>query len=218
MRGLTLFVLAALAALPALSAQTPQAPDALARALQERYRKVTDFTADFVQTSRGGALPTTSPRAEGTVAVKKPGRMRWIYKKPQRQEIVSNGVTLYWYFPDDKEVQKADVPRDDQATTSMLFLAGKGDIVRDFTASSAQSSVAGAIGLKLTPRQTDSEFEYLVLSLDPATLQIRALTTRDSQGSDNTIEFRNLKENARVSDSVFEFKPPPGVVVTGPER
>ena len=217
MRGLMSSVLVVLAALPALGAQTPQSPDALARALQERYRKVANFTADFVQESRGETLPTTS-RAEGTVVVKKPGRMRWVYAKPQRQEIVSNGVTLYWYFPDDKEVQKADVPRDDDATTSMLFLAGKGDIVRDFTASSAQSSVPGAIGLKLTPRQADSEFEYLVLSLDPATLQIRALTTRDFQGSDNTIRFNNMKENARVSDSVFEFKVPRGVVVTGAER
>jgi outer membrane lipoprotein carrier protein len=214
MRGLTVSVLVALATLPALSAQTPQTPDALARALQERYRKIADFTADFVQESRGGPLPATS-RAEGTVAVKKPGRMRWNYKKPQRQEIISNGVTVYWYFPDDKEVQRADVPRENEATTSMLFLAGKGDITRDFTASSAQSSVPGTIALKLTPRQTDSEFEYLVVSLDPATLQIRGLTTRDFQGSDNTITFRNLKENTRVSDSVFDFKIPRGVVVTG---
>ena len=69
--------------------------------------------------------------------------------------------------------------------------------------------------LKLTPRQSDSEFEHLVLALDPATLQIRALTTRDHQGGDNTIEFFKLKENTNVSDGVFKFTPPRGVVVTG---
>ena len=214
MRSLLFSVLVALVALAAPLAQTPQAPDALARAIQEKFNRIRDFKADFRQTTSGGSLGKVL-RSEGTVTVKKPGRMRWVYSKPQKQEIISDGVTFWWYFPDDNEAQRSDVPRDDEATTSMQFLAGKGDITRDFVAATATSRIPGTIALRLTPRQSDSEFEHLVLALDPATLQIRALTTRDHQGGDNTIEFFKLKENTNVSDREFKFTPPRGVVVTG---
>ena len=69
-------VLVVLLSLPVLgSAQTGQSPEALAKALQARYQSVRDFTADFVQIYRGGVLRTET-RESGTVAVKKPGRMR----------------------------------------------------------------------------------------------------------------------------------------------
>ena len=59
---------------------------ALAKALQARYQTVRDFTADFVQTYRGGVLRTET-RERGTVAVKKPGRMRWIYTEPGAKRV-----------------------------------------------------------------------------------------------------------------------------------
>jgi outer membrane lipoprotein carrier protein len=195
-----------------LLAQAERSPETLARALQQRYQAVRDFRADFVQTSRGGALGTES-RGEGSVSVKKPGRMRWVYTRPERQEIISDGVTLYRYFPEDREVDQTRVPPDDQATTSMQFLAGRGDITRDFTAAGAEPPVAGTIGLKLTPRNSEPDFEHLVVGLDPKTLQIRALTTRDRLGADNTIVFRNMRENTGVPDSTFAFTPPKGVRV-----
>ena len=51
--------LVVLLSLPVLgSAQTGRSPEELAKALQERYQSVRDFTADFVQTYRGGVLRT----------------------------------------------------------------------------------------------------------------------------------------------------------------
>jgi outer membrane lipoprotein-sorting protein len=34
-------------------------------------------------------------KGEGTVAVKKPGRMRWDYTKPEKQQILSDGSHIY---------------------------------------------------------------------------------------------------------------------------
>src|SRR5204863_5430844 len=119
------------------SAQT-KAPDALAKALQQRYQGVRDFSADFTHTYRGGVLRTQTTE-RGTVAVKKPGLMRWIYTSPEKKEFVSNGKKIYSYLPQDKQVIVSDVPPADQATTPALFLAGKGDISRDFTAAYADA-------------------------------------------------------------------------------
>jgi outer membrane lipoprotein carrier protein len=195
-----------------LGAQATPTPDAIARALQQRYQGVRDFSADFSQTYRGGALRTQT-REEGTVAVKKPGRMRWVYSKPDRKEFVSDGAKIYSYLPADKQVIVGRVPPDDQATTPALFLTGKGDISRDFTASFAPTSIAGTVALKLVPRRAEPDFEYFVVVLDPGTLQIRALSTKDRQGGESTLTFTKLKENQGIADKEFVFRIPRGVDV-----
>lgn len=204
---------AIVALLPVLvTAQTGPSPDALALALQQRYARVSDFSADFVQTYRGGVLRTQTEE-RGTVSIKKPGRMRWIYRSPERKEFVSDGVTLYAYIPEDQQVRVEPVPQGEEASAGVMFLAGKGDVVKDFTATAADSQAPGAIGLKLTPRRQEAGYEYLVLSLDAGTLQILALTTRDGQGGDSIIRFANLKENIGISDKTFVFEIPRGVDV-----
>jgi outer membrane lipoprotein carrier protein len=200
------------AALP--HAQTKPPADVLARNLQARYQTIRDFSADFVQSYRGGVLKTqlkTQTTESGTLEVKKPGKMRWRYVKPERKEFVSDGSKIYVYFPEDKQVTVRDAA--DQATTSDLFLSGRGDIARDFTPGYVDSPVAGTIGLKLVPRKSEPEFEYLIVALDPAKLQIRGLTTRDHQGGESTLTFTNMKENRGLSDNDFKFQPPRGVTV-----
>jgi len=208
-----------LALLPvAAGAQASQTPDALARALQQRYQGVRDFTADFVQTYRGGVLRTET-RERGTVAVKKPGRMRWVYTNPERKEFVSDGQKIYSYIPEDRQVLVAQVPPENEASTPVLFLTGKGDIAKDFTPALVESSVPGTVGLKLTPRRNEPEYEYLIVAVDPANLQIRALTTRDRQGGESVLKFDNLQENKGISDKDFAFRIPRGVdVITDGQR
>ena len=198
---------------PAAAAQAqPGSADALARGLQSRYQTIKDFSAEFTQTYRGGVLKTQS-KERGTVSVKKPGKMKWIYAGAERKEFVSDGKQMYMYFPADKQVTVTDVPAGSEASTPLLFLSGRGDVMRDFTASPGESAVPGAVGLKLVPRRTEPEYEYLVVSLDPATFQIRALTTRDRQGGQSTLTFTNMKENRGISDKEFVFRPPRGVTV-----
>jgi outer membrane lipoprotein carrier protein len=136
-------------------AQSSPNPEALARSLQTRYQGIRDFTADFVQTYRGGVLRTET-RERGSVSIKKPGRMRWVYSSPERKEFVSDGLKMYSYIPEDRQVLVSSVPAADEASTSVLFLAGKGDLVKDFTPSIVDSSIPGTVALKLTRRPCKS--------------------------------------------------------------
>src|SRR6187431_1036997 len=89
---LTVFLVPAL-----LVSQAKATPDALAKALQQRYDGIADFTAAFTQSYRGGVLRTATIE-QGTVTVKKPGRMRWVYSKPEKKEFVSDGQKMYLYI------------------------------------------------------------------------------------------------------------------------
>src|SRR6266851_4829088 len=124
-----------------LGASVPGAPvdvsaDQLARALQKKYDAVKDFTADFVHTYEGGVLKTRVSE-RGRVLIKKPGKMRWEYRAPEEKLFVSDGVKIYSYLPQDKQVIVGSIPQDNNASMPALFLAGKGDLVRDFTPSLA---------------------------------------------------------------------------------
>ena len=60
--------------------------DTVARDLQRKYDRVTDFSADFVHSYRGGVLKQQATE-RGTLLVKKPGKMRWEYTS-SREEVV----------------------------------------------------------------------------------------------------------------------------------
>lgn len=186
--------------------------EALAKALDARYRTVRDFSADFVQTYRGGALRTQS-KETGTVKIRKPGLMRWLYAAPEKKEFVSDGHSIYSYFPADRQVMVSRVPSDLESTTPALFLAGKADIARDFVADFAPSPVEGTIGLKLTPRKSEANVDYFIVATERPGLQIRGLAARDAQGGDSTLVFSHLKENQGISDKEFAFRIPKGVDV-----
>jgi outer membrane lipoprotein carrier protein len=201
-------------ALSTASAQQPTA-DELAASLQRKYDTVRDFTADFTQVYRGGVLNRQLKDA-GRVIIQKPGRMRWEYKTPEEKLFVSDGRKVYWYVPADKQVRVTDVPTDSGANTPALFLAGKGNIVRDFSASLTERPAgyaADTVALKLVPRTPQAEYESLIIVVDSATLALRGLVTADSQGGTSNMAFTNLKENVNPADKLFAFTPPRGVEV-----
>jgi len=203
-----------IAALLTLAASDSTAPE-LAQALQKKYDTVKDFSADFTHTYEGGVLRKQITE-RGRLIIKKPGRMRWQYTTPEEKLFISDGVKMYSYIPQDKQVIVASVPRDDEATTPTLFLAGKGNLTRDFTASLVDLPVgmpAGSKALKLVPKTRQQDYDWLVLVVDPASLDIRGLVTVDAQGGKSSFSFANLKQNVGLADKDFAFKIPRGVDV-----
>ena len=86
----------------------------LAPALQRKYDGIKDFSADFAHTYEGGVLKKQITE-RGRLLVKKPGKMRWDYTAPEQKQFVSDGVKMYSYIPQDKQVIVTPVPPDDEA-------------------------------------------------------------------------------------------------------
>jgi outer membrane lipoprotein carrier protein len=206
-------MLAAYVALPRAATQTDLPPDDLARRVQARYDTVGDFEGQFTQTYEGGVLRTKTTE-KGTVVIKRPGKMRWVYTAPERKEFVSDGTKVYAYFPLDKQVMVSPAPTGSD-TTPALFLTGRANLTRDFEASTmaVPGAEAGLVGLKLVAKRPDPDFEWLAIGVDPVSFQIRHLVALDRQGGRSTFVFSNLKENRRPPDTAFEFRIPKGVDV-----
>jgi outer membrane lipoprotein carrier protein len=193
------------------SVQSPSAGD-IAAQVQQKYDAVRDFTADFTHEAESGVLRKKLVE-RGSVMVKKPGKMRWVYKVPEEKVFVSDGVRMYMHTPADNQVIVSPVPTDDQATTAVLFLTGKGKLTRDFTVTLMEGAPAGTYALKLQPKLEERDYDWLQLVVDKATFQIRSLTAADKQGTRSTFSFSNFKENAGLPDKTFAFSIPRGADV-----
>jgi len=193
--------------------QTLPPAQEVAAALQKKYDAIRDFTADFVQESEGGLLRKKQVE-RGVVQVKKPGKMRWDYKSPEQKLFLSDGRRIYLHVPADNQVMISAVPEQDQATTAVLFLVGKGNLTRDFTVSYADGAGPDTYSLRLQPKLPERDYDWLQVVIDRKTLQIRSLSAADSQGGRSTFQFSNFKENTGLADKTFTFKIPRGADVT----
>jgi outer membrane lipoprotein carrier protein len=188
-----------------------QSAQQVANALQAKYDRIDDFTANFVQYYQGVLKRKITER--GTLQVKKPGKMRWDYTDPEKKLFVSDGEQIWLYVPADKQATVTPVPKQDEATTAVLFLVGKGNLTRDFNVRFTDKADEGTYGLRLDPKLRERDYDWLELVIDRASLQIRSLTAADRQGGQSTFVLSNLKENVGLADKTFAFKPPRGTDV-----
>jgi outer membrane lipoprotein carrier protein len=208
------FVILALALSASAQSPAPGSAEAIAQDLQKKYDRMTDFSADFVHSYRGGVLRQQATE-RGRLLVKKPGKMRWEYTSPEKKTFVSDGHKVYSYIPQDKQVLVSTVPPDDSAPTPALFLTGKGNIARDFTVAfdKLPEAPAGTIALRLTPKKREPDYNSLTIVMQPGTLTLAMLVTTDPQGGRSVFTFTNLKENVGLADNLFVFTIPRGVDV-----
>jgi len=208
-----------LASTPAGNAAGQQAPVAaeLAQSLQRRYATIRDFKADFTHEVKGAVLRTVATTERGELKVKKPGRLWMAYTAPHKHSFVSDGSQVFTYNASDRAGTRGPMPKGDDISVAILFLAGRGDLVKDFRAAMPATQPAGEWQLVLTPLKRQQDFATLTLAVDRATLAIRGMTTVDAQGGTFILRFTNLRENVGLTDSEFLFTFPRGthVIDTG---
>jgi len=187
------------------------AAGALLAALQARYQAIADLRADFVQESLVASLGkrTTS---SGTVAVRRPGRMRWEYREPERLIIVLDEEVVRIYSAPDKQLQIASASAGAFSPTALSFLLGEGDLSETFVAQRIDGQGRSELGLLLQPR-TDAAFELLEVWFDPETHQLRESVLVDLLGNRTRLRFSQIVENDGLDEHLFELEVPEGTEV-----
>jgi len=203
--GLCLWSCAAAATAHALSAG-----DVVPR-VQERFDATKDLTAsvdqELVVASAGKTLHAT-----GTVAFKRPGKMRWQLANGDTQVIVADGATLWFYQPEEKQVLKAPFRAAFRSSTPVSFLTGVGRLSEDFDVQ-LDGEGDGVIYLALRPRKAEGELGRLRLTVDAKSYDIVGAEVADPLGNITRLRFSDLRRNTGLDDAQFKFDVPPGVDV-----
>ena len=98
--------------------------------VQQNYEKISSYHADFTQEAEVKALNTVQ-KANGEVWFKKPGMMRWNYYKPNKDEIVSDGNSIWYYSQDENQVIESPLANMSNSDSSTTLLSGLGNIKKD---------------------------------------------------------------------------------------
>ena len=99
---LTALILTAASAFGAQPDGQSAALDTLISKIEQRYT-LSGFTAKFDQYSTIKSMDITDT-AGGMLYIRRPGKMRWEYEKPEPQIIISDGIQLWIYRPSDNQV------------------------------------------------------------------------------------------------------------------
>jgi len=211
-----------LALLALLAATTPPpaaAPahlplPALIDKMQKNYDQTKDFRAHFSQKYTNAAFNRTKV-SSGEVTVKKGGRMRWDYDKPDPQMFISDGKLLWLYEPNDTQAFKQNL-KTSQLPEALSFLLGKGKLADAFEISAANDIKYGGPNdyrLSLKPKQAQGTYKSIYFIVDPTTFYVTESVLVNAQGDVNDITFSDLKVNTKIADGLFIWHVPPDVRV-----
>jgi outer membrane lipoprotein carrier protein len=197
-------------ALP-VTAQTPTLDDVV-RGVEGAYGKMTDLRGEFTQSALNKSLNQTID-AKGVVYLKKGGKLRWEYAEPTRQEIVSDGKTIWIHTPQLNQVNTGAAP-EALSGPAGSFLSGLGKLRQHFNVrflNPAQAKDAdGNVVLDLTPKQPLPTLARLVLSLDARSYDVRKAVVYDQFDNTVTMTFTKVAVNTGLPDKLFVFTAPKG--------
>ena len=152
--------------------------------------------------------------SDGQMWIQRPGRFRWDYETPYRQQIISDGKRLWSY---DEDLEQVTVQAIDKVLTSTpaMLLSGLRPVDEVFDME-ALPAAEGLLHARLQPRSDDSNINEIHLYfVNDDLVRIEAM---DGFGNTTTFDFTGLQRNAELESGLFHFEPPPGVdVVGGPD-
>jgi outer membrane lipoprotein carrier protein len=182
--------------------------------IQKRYEGTNDIEASFLQEYVGKVMKQHL-KQEGKVYFKKKGMMRWDYRIPD-QKFISDGTTLWFYQAEENQVFVSDISRVIKEKTPLAFLAGEGDLGRDFKLVNLSEPVSEKeenFVLELVPKEPDAMLAKLNLTVDQKTYFIVQADVFDGLGNVTRTRFIDIKLNGGLPDSLFHFTIPPGTEV-----
>jgi len=196
--------------------------------IQKFYDIAYGISAIFVQEATIKNLNKVQV-SRGEVYFKKPGKMAWIYQEPTKQKIISDGLILWMYMPESKQVIKNRTNQAFTTETPQNFLSGFGNINRDFMVNFVppifddQKNVL----LEFIPRNPQHSWTKIFVTAKPVPYggetiyQVIQTTLYDRFGNMNKISFYNINvyeqnEAFKIPDAYFHFTPPPDVQVIEP--
>lgn len=213
---LLVFTVSASSAVESAPASTPSVvsvvtntalTDAVA-AIESHYRDLVDLTAKVVQKNFLKSVDKTQT-FDGSLSIKKPGKLRLDYTNGQ--VIVIDGKDVWFYSKKSAQAIRRTFKDFEQANIPVAFLLGAAHIRDDFDVVERKGSAIRNT-FDLTPRKKDAAMKKLGLVCDDGG-RITGMVIYDKSGNTSSIAFSDVKENIGLDDALFRFKVPKGTEV-----
>lgn len=170
------------------------------------FSDLSTLQADFDQQVLDGNNQLVQT-ASGQLWIQRPGRFRWNYLNPYRQQLVADGERV-WSYDEDLEQVTVQPASEILTATPAMLLGGTQPLseVFDFSAD-------GDREVQLRPKNSDSNITSLTLGFSGDDLN--RIVAHDSFGNTTVFSFSNIRRNSQIEPALFVFVPPPGTDVVG---
>lgn len=200
--------------------------------LEGGYALLNDLQADFSQRTTIASLKREE-KGGGELFLRKPSgsaaMFRFDYRKP-RQQIISNGKTVWYYLPENKQVMVADVASMFAGgnNVALTYLTGMGHVSRDFSIAFTGNGRdrKGNYVLELVPKTANQMLAKLQLTISAVAVDrfrttgsaeepfpILSSVVVDNFGNRTHIDYSRVRTNKGLTAGRFNFKVPAGVEV-----
>ena len=185
-----------------------QENDALVRKVDEHYNHLGSLRAHYTENYAGMGMNRTE---EGTLLLKKPGRMRWSYAAPVGKVFVLDGKFAWFYTPGDAQATRVPAKELDDLRSPLRFLLGHTQLKKELdgltvVADGADFRISGV------PKGMAQRVKLLSLWVTAAGA-IERMKLEEVDGAATEFVFSGMQENVPVKDADFSFVPPDGVSV-----
>ena len=185
-----------------------QAPASAFTDFRSYTRDLQSLAGTFTQEVRDKS-GRVSRQSSGSFAIARPGKFRFIYEKPYKQTIVSDGTTVWLY---DEDLNQVTIRKLGDTVSEQPLALLLDPTAADKLFELKALDPAGSIGyVEAKSKKADAPFTDLRVAM--VALQPKELTWRDALQNANTIRFGDLAKNGKLGADAFSFAPPKGADV-----
>lgn len=184
-----------------------QSVEAAVALIENRYRDAMALTAKVMQKNFLKSVNKTQT-FEGTLFIKKPGKLRLEYANGQM--IIIENTEAWFYSKKSEQAIRRTFKDFEQSNIPVAFLLGAAEIKQEFEATAAETNEPGA--LDLVPKKKNAAMKKLRLVYDSSGL-ITEMTIFDKSGNTSQVSFSEIREGVELADTLFRFKAPKGTEI-----
>ncbi|WP_151765477.1 outer membrane lipoprotein chaperone LolA [Acinetobacter soli] len=176
------------------------------QSLSANFEQTTKVTNSKAPQKKGLTAQHMNQTFKGVMKVARPGKFFWETSTPSKQTIVTTGKTVWIYDPDLQQAIRQSLDEQVANTPALLLSGNTSQIMQSYRVTQPDHSKTY---YTLYPKDSEGAFQSLTISFG-ANKAPSLMILQDSLGQTTYVRFNNVKLNAAIPASTFNFTPPKG--------
>lgn len=171
--------------------------------LEKYFNSLRTLQGRFVQTNPSGQI------VQGTLSIRRPGRMRFEYDPPSQLKIVADGTQVTLWDPQTRDFGQWPI-----GWTAASFLVKDPFVLSGDLSVESMARSNGELEVAVVQTRKPQEGKVVVrLAENPLTLKGWAIV--DNRGNRVTVTLSELKTGLQLADSLFKYDGPDAGAIRG---